>query len=274
MEYLPIIATLALIIVLFDGAAKAIWRKMDTKSHNALKRNIITGVVALAVITPVAHYLLDLSWTHSALLASLTLGLSHPLALLLPLLIAPLNITSSLFTDIIQQISPVLLNALIGIGTGIFTAIILFKVIKYSHTEKYAPLASITAAALAYTLSEMINGSGAFAVVALALFLANTLKEIITLPQLLMKNVDIPIILLAALTLNLNVSLLLPAFVIFIIYAAINYKKPFSTMPAAVIFFLGITLTGIETVISTAFIVLIYGSLASIIRHTYENYHR
>jgi NhaP-type Na+/H+ or K+/H+ antiporter len=66
-----------------------------------------------------------------------------------------------------------LLKITSGLGAGLLLGLIIFKVMRKQYSERYSPIAIITAALLSYVLAENIGGSGIIAVTTLGLFFGN-----------------------------------------------------------------------------------------------------
>src|SRR3989338_5690277 len=106
-----------------------------------------------------------------------------PLTVIMPFIVIDLmTIQSSILSEVIEQSTPFVMKFIVGIGTGVFVGLILFKLVQHVYAEVYSPLAVIVAALLAYVLAENLGGSGVLSVTSLGFFFGNVyVKEKITL---------------------------------------------------------------------------------------------
>jgi len=206
--FLSSLAILALAMLVFDSTARLRLKELDTFSLKAIKLTAISTIVIITLFTATAHYILDIPFWTSILFASIMVGTSPeimmteggkaraltllklesifntPLTVILPFIVFDLmeNVKGIVFSDIIEQLVPFIMNIIVGIGTGVFVGLILFKLVQRAYAEIYSPLAVIIAALLSYVLAENLGGSGVLAVTALGLFFGNAyVKEKITL---------------------------------------------------------------------------------------------
>jgi len=206
--FLDSLAILALAIIIFAAAARLRLREIDTLGTLALKLCLVNALLVLVLFSAATHYILGISILSSLLLSSIVLGtvpeitlgvhyktraanmlmlesiFNTPLSIVLPFMFLKLmqTVPEMLTSQIIEHIIPFLLNIIVGIGSGIFVGIILFKLIQHAHTQVYSPLAVIIAALLSYVLAENLGGSGVLAVTALGIFFGNVyVKEKIKL---------------------------------------------------------------------------------------------
>lgn len=195
--FLSSLAILALAMVVFDSTTRLRIRDLDTFSLKALRLTFIFTSLSLVLFTAASSYLLDIPLWSSLLFASIMIGTSPeavlnfkgksksitmlklesifntPLTVLLPFLILDLMQTTSITAEIMEQLTPFIMKFIVGIGAGVFVAIILFKLVQRSYAEVYSPLAVIVAALLSYVLAENLGGSGVLSVTALGLFFGN-----------------------------------------------------------------------------------------------------
>jgi len=195
--FLSSLAILALAMVVFDSTTRLRIRDLDTFSLKAVRLTFIFTVLSLVLFTAASKFLLNIPVWSALLFASIMIGTSPeavmsfagksrsltllklesifntPLTVLLPFLIVDLMQTTSLTAEIMEQLTPFIMKFIVGIGAGVFVAIILFKLVQHSYSEVYSPLAVIVAALLAYVLAENLGGSGVLSVTALGLFFGN-----------------------------------------------------------------------------------------------------
>ncbi len=195
--FLSSLAILALAMVVFDSATRLRIRELDTFSLKSVRLTFTFTILCLVLFTATASFLLDLPVWISLLFSSIIIGTSPeailafsgkskpltllklesvfntPLTVLLPFLIMDLMQTTSITAEIMEQLTPFVMKFIVGIGAGVFVAIILFKLVQRAYAEVYSPLAVIVAALLAYVLAENLGGSGVLSVTALGLFFGN-----------------------------------------------------------------------------------------------------
>ena len=206
--FLSSLAILALAMIVFDSTARLRLKEFDTFSLKAARLTFVFTIFILALFTISVKYILNAPFWQSLLFSATMVGTSPevvlsfkgksraltllklesifntPLTVIIPFLVLELmqNVKGIFFVQIIEQAVPFLMQFIVGIGTGVFVGIILFKVVQRTYTEVYSPLAVIIAALLSYVLAENLGGSGVIAVTALGLFFGNAyVKEKITL---------------------------------------------------------------------------------------------
>jgi len=194
---LPLLSSLTLLalsILAFDSTAHLRLFDLDTFTTRTLRNASIVLLCTLLVTALVARALNAIPLLFALILASTLAStklatpsknrtgaylyhehhISCALALLLTALFVLLtNVRNTLIIDILPQLAPPLFSITIGVGTGVFLGIILFKLIQHANETPFAPLAITTSALLAYVLSENLGGSGIFAAATLGFFLAN-----------------------------------------------------------------------------------------------------
>jgi NhaP-type Na+/H+ or K+/H+ antiporter len=116
-----------------------------------------------------------------------------------------------------------------GIGAGIFIAVILFKIIQKKYSVFYSPLAVIVAALLAYVLAENLDGNGVIAVVSLGIFFGNVyVREKIALlstESILTKALFIFVFVLIGLLIKIPLTkeFFISSLILFAVYLVIRY---------------------------------------------------
>ncbi|RMD57864.1 hypothetical protein D6825_02685 [Candidatus Woesearchaeota archaeon] len=204
--FLSSLAILALAMVVFDSTTRLRLRDLDTFSLKAIRLTFIFSALTLLLFSATASLILKIPFTTSLLFASIMIGTSPeavlafggkskaltmlklesifntPLTVILPFLILDLMQTENITTNLIEQLQPLIMKFIVGIGAGVFCAIILFKLVQKAYTEVYSPLAVIVAALLSYVLAENLGGSGVLSVTSLGLFFGNVyVKEKVAL---------------------------------------------------------------------------------------------
>ncbi|MEM4263546.1 MAG: cation:proton antiporter [Candidatus Woesearchaeota archaeon] len=197
--FLTSISIVALALIVFDGSAKIRWRELDKLSLGALKFVILFAVLSLIFFSLAADYLLGIPFVFCLILAAINVGtatdivmsffkgvkgkamsilelesvFNTPLTVILPLVIIDFTRGQTEITEVMELVMPFFTNVIIGIGAGIFIAIILFKIMQKKYSSFYSPLAVVVAALLAYVLAENLGGNGVIAVVSLGIFFGN-----------------------------------------------------------------------------------------------------
>lgn len=314
--FLSSLAILALALIVFDGTARIRLRELDTFSIRAINLVIVFTALLLALFSLATHFILGTPWWTSLLFAAVMTGTSAEAVLpsagkgkaatliklesvfndtinvVLPFIIIDLmqNLTSQNVSEIIVQLTPVIMQIIVGIGAGIFTGIILFKLVQHVYAEVYSPLAVIVAALLAYVLAENLGGSGVLSVTALGLFFGNAyVKEKITLlgvESVLAKALYILVFILAGLVIRVPITreFIITSAVLFTIYCAIRFLAvwistrstsvhdlAFMTLAApkgitttAVLFTLAtLKIPGIQTLLEMTFAFILYSIIIS-----------
>ncbi|MBL7050733.1 cation:proton antiporter [Candidatus Woesearchaeota archaeon] len=264
--FLTSISIIALVMILFDSSSRLKLKTFDTLSFKAIKLTSIFLLYNVLLLTlPVLfiygiyaeslihQFILALvfttlvSATDSASVMVLLQGvkskvaklleiesiLNTPLAIILPfMLIELLDKTKEkviMSTFLLDQILPFLAQIVVGIGSGVFIGLIIFKLMRKKYSEKLSPVALITAALLTYIIAENLQGSGVLAVVALGLFFGNvyvkqkeTLKEF---SSMFSNSLEILVFILVGFIVNIPLTLefFLKSFALFIIYLIIRF---------------------------------------------------
>ncbi|MBI4145832.1 cation:proton antiporter [Candidatus Woesearchaeota archaeon] len=261
--FLASLSILALALVVFDGTARLRLRELDIFSLKATRLTFIFTVFILVLFTITSHYVLAIPWWSSLLFAAIMTGTSSealmhlnvkskavtiaklesifntPITLILPFIVLDLmkNIKTPVISEIITaQLTPFVLNIIIGLGTGVFVGLILFKLVQHAYAEVYSPLAVIVAALLAYVLAENLGGSGVLSVTALGLFFGNVyVKEKITIlgiESVLTKILYILVFMLTGVAINMpiNKQFLLTSAALFASYLAIRFLAVWASL--------------------------------------------
>src|SRR3989344_421414 len=252
--FLSSVSILALAMIVFDSTARIRLRELDNFSLKAIRLMFIFTVLILALFSVAAHFILGLPLWSSILFATLMVGTSPeallplaskarevvllklesifntPITVILPFLVIDfMKIKTSILSEIIEQTTPLVMNIIVGIGTGVFVGLILFKLVQHVYTEVYSPLAVIVAALLSYVLAENLGGSGVLAVTALGFFFGNVyVKEKVTLlgmESVLTKALYIFVFMLTGVAINipLTTEFFITSGILFITYLGIRF---------------------------------------------------
>ncbi len=292
--FLHSLAILGLTMVAFDSAARLRFRELDTSHRNAARLAFANALFMLVFFTAAAKYLLGESWLNSLLMAALLIGTSaeHGLPRLESMISTPLAVVLPFIALSLIQLGatlPFALNIVIGIGTGIFAGVILFKLIQHSHEKTYSPLVLILAGLLSYVLAERLGGSGVLAAGALGLFLGNVYaKQKITLLDGRLGNaLTILAFILAGLLVDIpySIAFFITSGILFAAYIALRFiaalismkqgihemvymtlNAPKGSATAVVLFaLLAYPIEGLNTILSTAFAIMAYSLILSFI---------
>ena len=253
--FLTGVSIFALALILFDGSAKIRLRELDTLSLKALKFVIIFTLLSLIFFTLAAEYFLGIPLVFCLILAAINAGTSTdvvmsfmkgvkgrvmgilelesvfntPLTVLLPFVIIDFTQGQTRITEVVELVLPFLTSIVMGIGAGIFIAVILFKIIQKKYSAFYSPLAVIVAALLAYVLAENLDGNGVIAVVSLGIFFGNVyVREKIALlsaESILTKALFIFVFVLIGLLIKLPLTkeFFISSIILFAVYLVIRY---------------------------------------------------
>lgn len=191
-----------LILVVFESTAQIRFKELDRASLFSLKMTfstVIFNFIALSFFTWLIVFRMNTEFLFlSILFAALMCGtapdiilsllgasklkiiryleiesiINTPLTVILPFLIIDLQrgISAGFMSSFAGD---VLLKVTSGLGAGLLLGLIIFKVMRKQYSERYSPIAIITAALLSYVLAENIGGSGIIAVTTLGLFFGN-----------------------------------------------------------------------------------------------------
>jgi len=253
--FLTCVSIFALALILFDSSAKIRLKELDTLSLKALKFVIIFTVLSLIFFSLAAEYFLGIPLVFCLILAVINAGTSTdvvmafmkgvkgrvmgilelesvfntPLTVLLPFVIIDFTQGQTKITEVVGLMLPFLTSIVLGIGTGIFIAVILFKIVQKKYSAFYSPLAVIVAALLAYVLAENLDGNGVIAVVSLGIFFGNVyVREKIALlstESILTKALFIFVFVLIGLLIKIPLTkeFFIVSLILFLIYLAIRY---------------------------------------------------
>lgn len=206
-EFLISIAILTLAIIVFDGSSKFNLKELDTLSLKGLEvvmlfmlfniilvtaalnfffygfsaQGIIYGIILAILLsgTDPASVFMMLGDTPNKVLQFLKIEalINTPIMVLLPFLFLELNTGDELFTTFIEFLSPLLMQIIVGIGSGVLVGVIVFKIMRRWYSESISPLAVISSTLLAYILAENLGGNGVLSVAVLGLLFGNTYMQ-------------------------------------------------------------------------------------------------
>ncbi|MDP7457503.1 MAG: cation:proton antiporter [Candidatus Woesearchaeota archaeon] len=195
-EFISVIALLALVLIVFSGAAGFKLKQFDMISSQAIKYSLIWMVLNIAVLSLATYLLFGINHVLILLLfTSLLSGTSPdavipmlgkskspvvgflevesivntPLMVLIPFIIMDflVNAATPEFTVILKLFA---LKFVAGIGAGILIGIIIFKYMHRYYSVNLSTLGILTAAMMTYILAENLGGNGVLAVTTLGLF--------------------------------------------------------------------------------------------------------
>lgn len=200
------IATLALVMLVFDGTSRMNLKEMDKMSYKALK---LTGIFMLLSIIFVGFVTFLLFFNTGLTTVNIILALifaflatgtdpasmfvmfkdktskvleflkveaiiNTPIVVLFPFILLGLITGESQTISVLTQIGPFIQQIVTGVGTGIVIGIIIFKVMKKSYSQEYSPIAILAATLITYVVAEQLRGNGVLAVATLGLLFGNT----------------------------------------------------------------------------------------------------
>jgi len=199
--FLTALAILALSMIVFDSSSRFNIRRFDSLSISALKLTLIFLALNLAFLSLATWYIYKpasvvlailfaaaMSGTSPSIVLFLFKGvktkvfqflevesiLNTPIMVLIPFLLLEFikeNIEGT--AQLSSQIIPFAREIIVGIGSGILIAVILFKVMHKKYHPTLSPIAAISGALLTYLMSEALGGNGVLAVTTLGLFFGN-----------------------------------------------------------------------------------------------------
>ncbi|HDP73890.1 MAG TPA: hypothetical protein ENN46_02960 [Candidatus Woesearchaeota archaeon] len=202
IEVVATIGVLSLILIVFDSTSRIKLKEFDKLSYDATKLTTVCSLLLIVIAGLVMFFFLGVSSLAVALIfGSLLIGsdpsaiaslievkqnkalrllliesiFNSPLTVVIPLIIvdyvrlvpgASMSFMDTFLVSFIAQV-------VAGIGAGFLVGIVIFKLMRNKYSEKLSPVAIFTAAILAYSLAELVKGSGIFAVTTLGLFFGN-----------------------------------------------------------------------------------------------------
>jgi len=197
--FLSGVLLLALVMIVFDRCSRFKVKEFDTFSYKTFTFVIAFLAINIVLVSIISFFLFDFANIYVVLLFALIISgtelvaftpIRHksskvmealkfetafnlPLVILLPFLILDIMIGNSLYPDSIVSFLYFIQHAAVGIGIGIFLALVFFKFLKKYYSEKLFPLAIIVSAFLSFVMAENLQGNGVLAVATLAIFFGN-----------------------------------------------------------------------------------------------------
>ena len=198
--FLTALAILALTMIVFDSASRFNIHRFDALSVSALKLTVIFLILCLVFLTLATWYIYKpaniilailfaaaMAGTSPSIILFLFKGakskvfqfleiesiLNTPLIVLIPFLLIDFLSGKLGLGDITSQAIPFAREIIVGIGTGILIAVVLFKVMHKKYHPTLSPIAVLSGALITYLLSEALGGNGVLAVTAMGLFFGN-----------------------------------------------------------------------------------------------------
>jgi len=325
-SFLSGIGILALVMILFEKSSRFKIKEFDTMYSKAFNFSVLFLALNIILLSLLAYFLFgieniffalifaiivsgsDLNFPKLKLKASKALEtlrieaiFNLPIILLLPFLVLDIVNSSMEFSNILRQIMYFLQHAVIGVGIGIFIAIIFFKVLKKYYSEKLFPLAIVVAAFLSYIMAENLQGNGALAVTTLGLFFGNMyLKGKPILEEfsgILFNSLEILVFVLLGLMISIDftalffIKSLLIFFIIVIvrylsiliafsndefsirqkIFMSLNAPKGLSVAILAFVFLLQ-EISGFDIIVSLTFLIIVYSLVFSTVMNHFSSY--
>ena len=201
--FLVSIATLALVMIVFDGASRMKFKELDTMSSQALKltgifiiinmifigfltyllffnkftmTNIILSLVFAVLMSgtdPGSIFILFKNKTHKVLdFLKVEAIVNTPIVVLIPFILLDF-ISGDQSVSLISQIGPFLQQIVTGVGAGIVVGIIIFKAMRKAYSVEFSPVALLTATLITYIVAENLGGNGVLGVATLGLLFGN-----------------------------------------------------------------------------------------------------
>jgi NhaP-type Na+/H+ or K+/H+ antiporter len=255
MEFLSGVLILALVMIVFDKGSRFKIKEFDTFSYKTATFVIAFLALNIILISILAYFLFDFKNIYAVILFSIIISgieftllnsfkhkagkviealkvetsFNLPVVLLAPFLLLDIIIANNEIAGIFNQVLYVAQHFIIGIGIGIFLALIFFKFLKKYYSEKLFPLAIIVSAFLSYIMAENLQGNGVIAVATLGIFFGNMYlkgKPILEeFSELLFTALEILVFVLLGFMVKLNFSFLffLKSILIFIAILIIRY---------------------------------------------------
>tara|TARA_Y100000310_G_scaffold345727_1_gene468907 strand:+ start:14384 stop:15592 length:1209 start_codon:yes stop_codon:yes gene_type:complete len=195
-DFISSTAILALVLIVFSGAAGFKLKQFDQISSHALKYSLIWMVLNIAFLSIATYYLFGITHVIILLLFTSLLSGTSPDAVI-PMLgkskspvVGFLEVESIINTPLMVLIPFILMDFLVnastpelpvilklftlkfvaGIGAGILIGIIVLKYMKNHYSSNLSTLGILTAALMTYILAENLGGNGVLAVTTLGLF--------------------------------------------------------------------------------------------------------
>lgn len=200
--FLTVIGVFALIVIVFDATSRLKLKEFDDFSFKAIKLVLIFLALTIILLTFSSVLIVKITVPLALIFSAIVVGtapdflllamrdvknktiellkiesiVNTPIVVLLPFIIldfmqsVEINILLSRF---IEQIMPFLQQIITGVGAGIVIGLIVFKLMRTQYSEKFSPIAVITAALVTYIVAENLGGNGILAVSTIGLLFGN-----------------------------------------------------------------------------------------------------
>jgi NhaP-type Na+/H+ or K+/H+ antiporter len=255
--FLISLSILTLVMVVFDGSSRFNLKEIDTFYMQAIKLMLIFMTLSILIIAPLTYYFCSFENIFFAIFFAVIISGTDPTAMFSLFgeksnkVSSMLEIESVLNTPIIvifsflildmvdfktigiqsfvNQITPLLLQITVAIGTGMLIGIIFFKTMRKFYNEQISPLVLIAASLLSYLLAEALQGNGVLAVATLGLFFGNVYikqkEQLQEFSSTLSQSFEILVFLILGIIIDLdiNITILLKSIVVFLIFLAVRY---------------------------------------------------
>ena len=255
------IATIALALIAFDTCARTQLHELDTPTRRLLKTALYSAAVIFAALILAGYSALGLTLFTSAILAAVILGIGRgnegklltPLSIIIPFIILDFVKTTGL-----QAITSIV----IGIGTGAFIGLALFKLIHYLWNKPFAPLAVFIAILLSWTVAGRLGGNSVLSVCVLGLFLAHAYSQhkitLLHAEHALAKIISALVFLLLGIIIPLDSYSLLAGGLLFIAYALVRFMTLLATHKRPTLETLSLALNASQGLASAAVVLLLF----------------
>jgi NhaP-type Na+/H+ or K+/H+ antiporter len=189
--FIAAFAVLALSVVAFDSSSRFNIHRLDMISSSAVSVFWVYLILTICVFSTLVWLIYPVSIPFAIMFATAVSGassimmfffkgikskifqfieakaiVSAPFIILIPFLILG-------FLDAEAKVVPFFREILIGVGTGVIVALIIFKLMHKHYNRILSPIAMVAGAVLTYLMAELLEGNGVLAVVALGLFFGN-----------------------------------------------------------------------------------------------------
>ena len=195
----PILTTLTLMMILFEGGLKMEIYKVLSQSLRAMALAVLYVLAAIAFVTVFGYLVLGFTWIEALLLAPMTAGTSS--VVIIPL-VSKLSINDevgvtlsleSTITDVLnivlaitflqmytsglvsvtQVASTIVTRFAVGALFGFLVGLVWIRVLGVARKQEFTYMLTIAALILCYVVSEVLGGSGALSALLFGLVLGN-----------------------------------------------------------------------------------------------------
>ncbi len=259
-ELLISIVFFMLIIVVFNDVSSFSIHELNTYGEEAFKIALMFISLSILFFSIATHFVMGFKSIILSLLFTAVISSTDPTSLLLifkdktnkifeilkyesvintPIVIVIMVIllgfmqNESGILNNLANIYPFIQQLLIGIGTGIIVAIIVFKFMSKVHHEKISPILLLLSALFTYLLANFVGGFGILAVAVFAIFFEKTsihkkaeLKEFSKKTSIILGMV-VFVIIGFMLPINLKADFLFKSLLLFIILLIIRFASIF-----------------------------------------------